>query len=72
MRFSPEITLTAQHYSLLRGYAARFQAANAADRSTIIQEATDEVDLNWFQDVEFDRNIVENVSMPQSRIIGPF
>ena len=54
MCFSSDITLTTQHYSLLRGYATRFQAANIADQSTIIQEATDKVDLNWFQDVEFD------------------
>jgi hypothetical protein len=61
---SSEITLTAHHYSLLRGHAAKLRTATLADRSEIFEEAADDIERNWAQGMEFDRKVVESVSLP--------
>ena len=61
---SLEIMLTAHYYSLLRGHATKLRTATSADQSEIFKEATNDIKRNWVQGVEFDRKVVETVSMP--------
>jgi len=63
-RSSPDIILTAHHYSLLRGHVAKLRNAPSAVREKIFEEATNDIKRNWVQGVEFDRKVVETVSMP--------
>jgi hypothetical protein len=59
----PDISLSDQHYSMLRKRAAEFKKANAAARTKIIKECTDFIESDWPQDVDYDGDIVETVSI---------
>jgi hypothetical protein len=63
IHFSPEITLTEHQYSLLRRHTTKLIAANAADHSDIIKEATDDIEKCWMEDAAFNREAVEIVSV---------
>jgi len=63
IHFSPQITLTEHQYSLLRRHTTKLIAANAADHSDIIKEATDDIEKCWMEDAAFNREAVEIVSM---------
>jgi hypothetical protein len=63
IHFSPQITLTEHQYSLLRRHTTKLIAANAADHSDIIKEATDDIEKCWMEDAAFNREAVEIVSV---------
>jgi hypothetical protein len=49
---------------LLRGHAAKLRTATLADRSEIFEEAAEDIERNWAEGMEFDRKVVESVSVP--------
>jgi uncharacterized protein YjbI with pentapeptide repeats len=63
IHFSPQITLTEHQYNLLRRHTTKLIAANAADHSDIIKEATDDIEKCWMEDAVFNREAVEIVSV---------
>ena len=63
IHFSPQITLTEHQYSLLRRHTTKLIAANAADHSDIIKEATDDIEKCWMEDAAFNGEAVEIVSV---------